>query len=91
MNLNPILTRALLCLLIEREATMVEGDRIVVQPFVDGQHVHSPMTVPGFDHEQLHAHLVEMIRQGLIEGSDSLMIGIQFDRVTPRGRAYLTS
>ena len=88
------LMRALLVELGKREATLQEGDTIVVQPGIDangGMHVEFPLRVQGYDHLQIDAHLRFLVRSGLIESNvrDFPLIGIYFSRITKAGRRYM--
>ena len=94
MQLDDKLTRALLVKLAEIETTLQDGDRVLIQPRIDadgGMHVANPISILGYDHEQIDAHLRSLISRGLIETNVSRMpmIGIFFSRITPKGRRQM--
>ena len=83
------LNRILLTKLAEREALPQEGDSTLVQPHIDGMHVDNPIVVPGYDHEQIDAHLRWLKDHHYIDAAgviDGPLIGIFFSRITPAGR-----
>jgi hypothetical protein len=89
MKLDQKLNRILLTKLAEREALLQEGDSTLVQPYIDGLHVDNPVVVPGYDHEQIDAHLRWLKDHHYIDAGgaiDEPSIGIFFSRITPAGR-----
>lgn len=92
MNSDNNLMRALLVELTKREVAHQNGDSELVQPAIDGMHVENPVVVPGYDHEQIDAHLRRLCELGLVDTGGvkgGPLIGIYFSHVTPTGRAWL--
>jgi hypothetical protein len=92
MTGDHVLMRKLLVKLTEKQATLQEGDRVLVQPRVEGMHVEYPLDVPGYDHDQIDFHLRLLCQLGLVDSGGvrgGPLIGIFFSRVTPAGQEWL--
>ena len=92
MTRDNALMRKLLVKLVEKQATLQEGDRVLIQPRIEGMHVEYPLDVPGYDHDQIDFHLRLLCQLGLVDTGgvrDGLLIGIFFSHVTPAGQAWL--
>ena len=86
------LMRKLLARLAEKQAALQQGDSVLVQPHIEGQHVPDPLVVPGYDYEQIDYHLRLLCQLGLVDAGSvrgEPLIGIFFSRVTPAGQAWL--
>jgi len=92
--MNQQLIRPLLAELVRREAALQEGDSVLVQPFIEGMKVDNPISIPGFDHDQIDASLRWLARRGYIGTGgvpiDEANIGIYFSGITPAGRRMMT-
>jgi ribosomal protein S7 len=55
--MNQKLIQPLLTELMKRATYLTGGDSVLVQPAIDGMHVENPVTIPGFDHDQIDAAL----------------------------------
>jgi hypothetical protein len=92
--MNQKLIQPLLAELAKREAYLTGGDSVLVQPAIDGMHVEDPVTIPGFDHDQIDAALRWLAREGYIATGgypiDSALIGIFFSGITPAGRRLMS-
>ena len=82
--------RTLLAKLAEKQATLQEGDSVLIQPRIEGMHVEYPLDVPGYDHDQIDFHLRLLCQLGFVDtgGVEPPLIGIYFSRVTPAGQAW---
>lgn len=92
MTRDNTLMRKLLVKLTEKQATLQEGDSVLIQPRIEGMHAEYPLDVPGYDHEQVDFHLRLLCQLGLVDTGgvrDGPLIGIFFSQVTPAGQAWL--
>jgi hypothetical protein len=92
MDTDSKLVGLLLDILLEREGGLVEGDSVLVQPDIEGQHVPNGVAIKGYDHEQIDRHLRLLNTLGFVTSKvryDSPGIGIYFSRLTPRGRELI--
>jgi hypothetical protein len=86
---------AILSLLDERQRLFLqEGGSVLVQPAVAGMHVENPITVPGYNHDQIHDRLQWLARRGFfVTGGpaiDAVLLGCYFGGLTPAGRRMLS-
>jgi hypothetical protein len=92
--MNQKLIQPLLAELAKREAHLTGGDSVLVQPAIDGMHVENPLTIPGFDHDQINDELRSLASGGYIGTGgypiDSALIGIFFSGITPAGRRLMS-
>ena len=69
------------------------GESVLVQPQIDGTPTTNPISVSGYDWQQIDSMLREMCETGLISSGsatyDAPAIGIFFSSLTPRGRELL--
>jgi hypothetical protein len=93
MRRDDNLLLALLSKLAERERTLESGASVLVQPQVEGLYIENPLSVPGYDHEQLDFHLRLLCQLRLVDtggpAPDAAAIGIYFSRITESGRSFM--
>jgi len=91
MKMDDKLTRELLKKLAELEKSLQQDDIILIQPAIEGMRIERPLSVPGYDHEQIDSHLRELVARRLVDngGIQHPLIGIHFRSLTVAGRRLL--
>jgi hypothetical protein len=95
MRRDDELLLALLSKLAGRERALASGASVLVQPQIEGLYVENPLSVPGYDHEQIDFHLRLLCQLRLIDtggpAADVAAIGIYFSRITESGRSFMSA
>ena len=87
-----LLTRELLEILYKIESPLQAGDCVLVQPYIEGMSTTNPISVPGYNWEQINSTLRVLCQRELIStGSvtNGALIGIYFSHLTPAGRRII--
>jgi hypothetical protein len=88
------LIRALLARLLEVESSIEQGGSVLIQPPVEGVHIHDPIQISGFNGKQIEFHLKLLLDRGLISSGTVVgepSIGIYFSHLTDCGHRYVES
>ena len=95
MRRDDKLLLALLSQLAKRERVLASGASVLVQPQIEGLYIENPLSVPGYDGEQIDFHLRLLCRLRLVDTGgplpDVAAIGIYFSRITESGRSFMSS